>query len=216
MNYILVINAGSSSIKYQLFDMANEDVKAKGIVERIGIDGSKLTHTTAGKEKFVVEKEMNDHGAAMLEVIAALTNAEHGALASMDEIQAIGHRVLHGGEKFSAPTLVDDRVLDGIREYIELGPLHNPANIKGIETCMELMPGKPNVAVFDTAFHQTMPDYAYLYGIPYAVYKEHKIRKYGFHGTSHHYISARVAQIEGRDDLKIITCHLGTAPALRQ
>ncbi len=214
MNYILVINAGSSSIKYQLFDMDNEDVKAKGLVERIGIAGSKLTHTTAGKEKFVVEKEMNDHGAAMLEVIAALTDAEHGAVKSMDEIQAVGHRVLHGGEKFSAPTLVDCAVLDGIREYIELGPLHNPANIKGIETCMQLMPGKPNVAVFDTAFHQSMPDYAYLYGIPYSVYQEHKIRKYGFHGTSHHYISARVAQLEGRADLKIVTCHLGNGSSL--
>ena len=214
MNYILVINAGSSSIKYQLIDMDNENVKAKGLVERIGIAGSKLTHTTAGKEKFVVEKEMNDHGAAMMEVIAALTDAEHGAVKSMDEIQAVGHRVLHGGEKFTAPTLVDDRVLDGIREYIELGPLHNPANIKGIETCMQLMPGKPNVAVFDTAFHQSMPDYAYLYGIPYSVYQEHKIRKYGFHGTSHHYISDRVAQIEGRSDLKIITCHLGNGSSL--
>ena len=214
MNYILVINAGSSSIKYQLIDMDNENVKAKGLVERIGIAGSKLTHTTAGKEKFVVEKEMNDHGAAMTEVIAALTDAEHGAVKSMDEIQAVGHRVLHGGEKFTAPSLVDDRVLDGIREYIELGPLHNPANIKCIETCMELMPGKPNVAVFDTAFHQSMPDYAYLYGIPYSVYQEHKIRKYGFHGTSHHYISDRVAEIEGRSDLKIITCHLGNGSSL--
>ena len=187
MTYILVINAGSSSIKYQLIDMDNEEVKAKGLVERIGIEGAQLTHTTTGKDKIIVKKAMADHGVAMQEVIKALTDEELGAVKSMDEIQAVGHRVLHGGEKFTQPSLVDENVLDGIREYIELGPLHNPANIKGIETCMALMPGIPNVAVFDTAFHQTMPDYAYLYGIPYDAYKDHKIRKYGFHGTSQKY-----------------------------
>ncbi len=149
-----------------------------------------------------------------MEVIKALTDAEHGAIKSMDEIQAIGHRVLHGGEKFTQPSLVNEEVLDGIREYIELGPLHNPANIKGIETCMELMPGKPNVAVFDTAFHQTMPDYAYLYGIPYEAYKDHKIRKYGFHGTSHRYIAMQVERKLGRKDLRIVTCHLGNGSSL--
>ena len=216
MNYILVINAGSSSIKYQLIDMKDESVKAKGIVERIGIEGAKLTHTTIGKDKIIVEKPLPDHGVAMMEVMKALADEELGAVKSMDEIDAVGHRVLHGGERFTAPCIVNDEVLDGIREYIELGPLHNPANIKGIETCMELMPDKPNVAVFDTAFHQTMPDYAYLYAIPYDAYRDHKIRKYGFHGTSHRYISIRVPKILGRDakDLKIITCHLGNGSSL--
>ena len=157
---------------------------------------------------------MADHGVAMQEVIKALTDEELGAVKSMDEIQAVGHRVLHGGEKFTQPSLVDENVLDGIREYIELGPLHNPANIKGIETCMALMPGIPNVAVFDTAFHQTMPDYAYLYGIPYDAYKDHKIRKYGFHGTSHRYITMQIEKKLGRKDLRIITCHLGNGSSL--
>ena len=214
MTYILVINAGSSSIKYQLIDMDNEEVKAKGLVERIGIEGSQLTHTTIGKEKLVVKKFLKDHGEGMQEVIKAMVDPVYGAVASMDEIQAIGHRVLHGGERFTQPSIVDEEVLDGIREYIELGPLHNPANIKGIETCMELMPGKPNVAVFDTAFHQTMPDYAYLYGIPYEAYKDHKIRKYGFHGTSHRYITMQIENKLGRKDLRIITCHLGNGSSL--
>ena len=214
MTYILVINAGSSSIKYQLIDMDNEEVKAKGLVERIGIEGAQLTHTTTGKDKIIVKKAMADHGVAMQEVIKALTDEELGAVKSMDEIQAVGHRVLHGGEKFTQPSLVDENVLDGIREYIELGPLHNPANIKGIETCMALMPGIPNVAVFDTAFHQTMPDYAYLYGIPYDAYKDHKIRKYGFHGTSHRYITMQIEKKLGRKDLRIITCHLGNGSSL--
>ena len=214
MTYILVINAGSSSIKYQLIDMDDESVKAKGLVERIGIDGSALTHTTAGKQKFVLQKHMADHGIAMQEVVKALTDSSHGAIRTMDEIQAIGHRVLHGGEKFCYPTLVNDEVLNGVREYIELGPLHNPANIKGIETCMAIMPGKPNVAVFDTAFHQTIPDYAYLYAVPYEAYKEHKIRKYGFHGTSHRYISMKVSEIMGSNDIRLITCHLGNGSSL--
>ncbi|MBQ6003476.1 MAG: acetate kinase [Clostridia bacterium] len=214
MTYILVINAGSSSIKYQLIDMDNEEVKAKGLVERIGIEGAQLTHTTTGKDKIIVKKAMADHGVAMQEVIKALTDEELGAVKSMDEIRAVGHRVLHGGEKFTQPSLVDENVLDGIREYIELGPLHNPANIKGIETCMALMPGIPNVAVFDTAFHQTMPDYAYLYGIPYDAYKDHKIRKYGFHGTSHRYITMQIEKKLGRKDLRIITCHLGNGSSL--
>ena len=194
--------------------MDNEEVKAKGLVERIGIEGAQLTHTTTGKDKIIVKKAMADHGVAMQEVIKALTDEELGAVKSMDEIQAVGHRVLHGGEKFTQPSLVDENVLDGIREYIELGPLHNPANIKGIETCMALMPGIPNVAVFDTAFHQTMPDYAYLYGIPYDAYKDHKIRKYGFHGTSHRYITMQIEKKLGRKDLRIITCHLGNGSSL--
>ena len=192
----------------------SEDLKAKGLVERIGIDGSAITHTTIGKEKIKTVKPMADHGEAMLEVIKALTDEETGAVKSMDEIQAIGHRVLHGGEKFTQPSLVNEEVLEGIREYIELGPLHNPANIKGIETCMELIPGKPNVAVFDTAFHQTMPEHAYLYGIPYEAYKDHKIRKYGFHGTSHRFVAMQVEKILGRKDLRIVTCHLGNGSSL--
>ncbi len=214
MNYILVINAGSSSIKYQLIDMTDESVKAKGLVERIGIEGSLLTHTTLGKDKLIVKKDMPDHGTAMQEVVKALLDKHQGAVSSMDEINAIGHRVLHGGERFTQPTIVDEEVLEGVRDYIELGPLHNPANIKGIETCMELMPEKPNVAVFDTAFHQTMPDYAYLYGIPYEAYKDYRIRKYGFHGTSHMYISLRVAEKLGKKDLRLITCHLGNGSSL--
>ncbi|MGI6664410.1 MAG: acetate/propionate family kinase [Christensenellaceae bacterium] len=214
MTYILIINAGSSSIKYQVMDMDNESVIAKGIAERIGIKGSQLKHTTEGKESLIVEKDMPTHGEAMHEIITALLDPAYGAIHSLDEISAIGHRVLHGGETFRASTIVDEAVLNGVREYIELGPLHNPANIKGIETCMEMMPGKPNVAVFDTAFHQTLPDYAYLYGIPYEAYEQHRIRKYGFHGTSHRYIAMRVAEMMGRDDLKIITCHLGNGSSL--
>ena len=160
MNYILVINAGSSSLKYQIIDMDDESVKAKGLVERIGISGSKLTHKPAGKEPFELEQDMPTHGEAINAVIAALVDPEHGIMKDMSAIKAVGHRVLHGGERFWQSVIVNDDVIDGIKEYIPLGPLHNPANLKGIETCMEKMPGIPNVAVFDTAFHQTMPDYA--------------------------------------------------------
>lgn len=216
MNYVLVMNAGSSSLKYQLIDMKDESVKAKGLVEKIGIEGSALTHTTIGKEKLVVQKPMKDHTDAISEVLKSLVDETYGAIQSFDEIDAIGHRVLHGGERFYMPSLVDEDVLEGIRDYIELGPLHNPANIKGIETCMKLMPGKPNVAVFDTAFHQTMPDYAYLYGIPYEDYQNYRIRKYGFHGTSHRYVAMRTAQLVGKkpEELNIITCHLGNGSSI--
>jgi len=212
---VLVINAGSSSVKYQLINMEDESVIAKGLVERIGMEGSALTHTPANGEKFKLEKPMNNHGEAIEEVIKALVDKDHGVIEDLSGIKAIGHRVLHGGERFTQPTIVDDEVLDGIRDYIELGPLHNPANIKGIETCMELMPGIPNVAVFDTAFHQTMPDYAYLYAIPYHVYEDHKVRKYGFHGTSHRYISQTVIETLGAENAKrIITCHLGNGSSI--
>lgn len=216
MNYVLIINAGSSSLKYQVIDMEDESVKGKGIVERIGDKGSVLTHKPTGKDKFVLEQDMPTHGEAIEAVIQALTDPDHGIMKDMSAIKAVGHRVLHGGERFWKSVIVNQEVIEGIKEYIPLGPLHNPANLKGIETCMEKMPGIPNVAVFDTAFHQTMPDYAYLYGIPYEAYQDHKIRKYGFHGTSHRYISMRVPQILGKDpkDLKIITCHLGNGSSI--
>ena len=216
MNYILVINAGSSSLKYQVIDMEDESVKAKGLVERIGIAGSALTHKPAGKEPYVLNQDMPTHGEAIEAVIAALVDPAHGIMKDMSAIKAVGHRVLHGGEKFWKPCIVDGDVIAGIKEMIPLGPLHNPANLKGIETCMEKMPGIPNVAVFDTAFHQTMPDYAYLYGIPYEAYKDHKIRKYGFHGTSHMYLSQMVPEILGRSaqGMKLITCHLGNGSSI--
>lgn len=213
---VLVINAGSSSVKYQLINMEDESVIAKGLVERIGMEGSALTHTPANGEKFKLEKPMNNHGEAIEEVLKALVDKDHGVIPDLTGIKAIGHRVLHGGERFTQPTIVDAEVLDGIRDYIELGPLHNPANIKGIETCMELMPGVPNVAVFDTAFHQTMPDYAYLYAIPYDAYENFKIRKYGFHGTSHRYITQTVIETLGKkpEEIKLVTCHLGNGSSL--
>lgn len=216
MEYVLIINAGSSSLKYQIIDMADESVKAKGLVERIGIEGGMLTHKPTGKDKFVLEQDMPTHGEAIDAVLAALVDKEHGVIGSMDEIKAVGHRVLHGGEKFTASQKVTDEVIEVIKEYIPLGPLHNPANLKGIETCMEKMPGIPNVAVFDTAFHQTMPDYAFLYAIPMEAYEKFQIRKYGFHGTSHRYISLRVPQILNRpaEGLKLISCHLGNGSSI--
>ncbi len=216
MKNVLIINAGSSSLKYQIINMDDESILAKGIAERIGIDNSVLVHSPTGKDKVTIEVVMDNHGDAMKAVISALTDKNHGVFEDMSSIVAVGHRVLHGGERFHKSMVVDEEVLDGIRDYIELGPLHNPANIKGIETCMEVMPGIPNVAVFDTSFHMTMPDYAYLYGIPYDAYKSHKIRKYGFHGTSHRYIALRTPKMLGLDpnNLKLITCHLGNGSSL--
>ncbi len=216
MEYVLIINAGSSSLKYQIIDMKDESVKAKGLVERIGIAGSVLTHKPTGKDKFVLEQDMPTHGEAIDAVLAALVDPEHGVIKDMSEIKAVGHRVLHGGEKFTASQKVTDEVIEGIKEYIPLGPLHNPANLKGIETCMEKMPGIPNVAVFDTAFHQTMPDYAFLYALPMEAYEKFQIRKYGFHGTSHRYISLRVPKILDRpaQGMKLISCHLGNGSSL--
>ena len=216
MEYVLVINAGSSSLKYQIIDMTDESVKAKGIVERIGIKDSILTHKPTGKDKFVLQQDMPTHGEAIDAVLAALVDPVHGVISDMKEIKAVGHRVLHGGEKFTKSQKVTDEVIEGIKEYIPLGPLHNPANLKGIETCMEKMPGIPNVAVFDTAFHQTMPDYAFLYAIPMEAYEKYQIRKYGFHGTSHRYISKRVPQILGKpaEGMKLISCHLGNGSSI--
>ncbi|MCL2218160.1 MAG: hypothetical protein FWB91_14250, partial [Defluviitaleaceae bacterium] len=192
--YVLVINAGSSSLKYQLLDMSNENLLAKGICERIGIDG-RLVHELPGKPKHEADKPMPNHGAAIAIVLDTLTDASLGAIKSKDEIKAIGHRVVHGGEDFSDSVLITDEVMEALKVNSDLAPLHNPANITGIRACMENMPGVPQVGVFDTAFHQTMPAKAYLYPIPYEMYEKHKIRKYGFHGTSHKFVSARATEM---------------------
>ncbi|MCI1959601.1 MAG: acetate kinase [Clostridia bacterium] len=207
---ILVINCGSSSLKYQLIDMDTETLLAKGLCERIGIDG-RLKHEAAGKAKYVCESPLNDHKDALKSVVNALLDPEHGVISSISEIGAVGHRVAHGGDHFSHSVLVTPEVKEYIKKYIELAPLHNPANLEGIEVCEKLMPGVPMVAVFDTAFHQTMPEKAYLYAIPYKYYEKYKVRKYGFHGTSHKYVSQECARMMGIpiENLKIITCHLG-------
>ena len=213
---ILVINAGSSSLKYQLIDMDSKAVLAKGLCERIGIDGSRLNHTPAGGEKVVIESPMPSHADAIKLVIDALVNEKHGVIKSMSEIGAVGHRVVHGGEKFSGSVVIDEAVKEGMRECIPLAPLHNPANLIGIEACEKVMPNVPQVGVFDTAFHQTMPEEAFLYGIPYEYYEKYKIRRYGFHGTSHNYVSGKAAEMLGKpiEQLKIITCHLGNGSSV--
>ena len=210
---ILVINAGSSSLKYQLIDMQDESVIAKGLCERIGMEGSLLTHRYGDDGKFVLETPMPTHTEAITAVLAALQDREHGVLKSVDEIGAVGHRVLHGGDKFTASCVVNETVKDAIRACIPLGPLHNPANLMGIEACEKVMPGTPQVAVFDTAFHQTMPERAYLYGIPYEYYKKYAIRRYGFHGTSHRFVSGRAVELFGRGK-KVVICHLGNGSSL--
>jgi len=213
---VLVLNCGSSSLKYQLINMEKEVVMAVGICERIGIDGSQIKHSPANGEKVVIQGDMPNHGVAVKYVIEALVNPDHGVIASMDEIQAVGHRVVHGGEYFSDSVIIDEKVMDAIRECSDLAPLHNPANLIGIEACQAIMPNIPMVAVFDTAFHQTMPASAYLYAIPYQYYVKHKIRKYGFHGTSHKYVARRTAQFLGKDikDLKLCVCHLGNGASV--
>ena len=213
---ILVINCGSSSLKYQLIASESGDVLAKGLAERIGIEGSCLTHQPAGKDKVVKEEAMPDHNKAVKMVIDALTDKEHGVVASLNEIDAVGHRVVHGGEKFKKAVLIDDAVLKDIEELSALAPLHNPANLIGINSCKANMPDTPMVAVFDTAFHQTMPKKAYLYGLPYEYYEKYKVRRYGFHGTSHDFVSKRAAEMIGknRDDLKIVVCHLGNGASI--
>ena len=213
---VLVINCGSSSLKYQLIDSDSEKVLAKGLCERIGIDGSQLTHQPAGKDKITTKAEMPDHTVAVQMVIDALTDAENGVIASLDEIDAVGHRIVHGGEKFASSVVITDEVMKAIEECNDLAPLHNPANLIGINSCKKIMPGVPMVAVFDTAFHQTMPQKAYLYGLPYEYYEKYKVRRYGFHGTSHDFVSKRAAEILGknRDDLKIIVCHLGNGASI--
>lgn len=212
---VLVINCGSSSLKYQLIDSETEAVMAKGLCERIGIDG-RLTHKPTGKDKYESTDAMPNHTVAVSMVLAALTDADHGVIASLDEIGAVGHRVVHGGEKFASSVIIDEEVIANIEACNDLAPLHNPANLIGIRACQELMPGVPMVAVFDTAFHQTMPEKAYLYGLPYEYYEKYSVRRYGFHGTSHSYVSKRAAEILGRDikDLKIIVCHLGNGSSI--
>ena len=213
---ILVLNCGSSSLKYQLINMEDESVIAKGLVERIGIDGSILTHKPTGKDKYVVETPMKDHNIAVKLVLDALMDAEHGVIKSTDEIAAVGHRVLHAGEKYIESCLVTEDVKKVVRECFDLGPLHNPANLIGIEAVEAAMPGKPNVAVWDTAFGGTMEPKAYLYAIPREYYEKYGVRRYGFHGTSHKYVSERAADMlnVNLDDLKLITCHLGNGASV--
>ena len=212
---ILVINCGSSSLKYQLINSETESVLAKGLCERIGIDGM-LTYQPEGGEKEKSEIAMPTHTEAINAVLAALTNEKSGVIKSLSEVGAVGHRVVHGGEKFTSSCLINDESMKAIEECNDLAPLHNPANLIGIRACQELMPGVPMVAVFDTAFHQTMPDVAYTYGIPYEYYEKYKVRRYGFHGTSHSYVSKRTAEIVGKpyDQMKIIVCHLGNGASI--
>lgn len=213
---ILVINCGSSSLKYQLIDMETEAVIAKGLCERIGIDGSRIVYQPAGGEKTITESPMPTHTQAIKLVIDALTNPETGVVKHMDEIGAVGHRLVHGGEKFACSTVINDEVIKAVEECNELAPLHNPANLIGIAACKEIMPDTPMVGVFDTAFHQTMPEEAYLYGLPYEYYKKYKVRRYGFHGTSHSYVSKRAAEVLGQpyESLKTIVCHLGNGASV--
>ena len=212
----LVINCGSSSLKYQLIDMSTEKCMVQGLVERIGIEGSVLTQKVEGKDKYVINTEIKNHKDAIKLVLEALIDPVHGVIKSMDEISAVGHRVVHGGEKYSDSVLINDEVLQSIKDCIVLAPLHNPPNVIGIEACKELMPNTPMVAVFDTAFHQTMPKHSYICPLPYDLYEKYGIRKYGFHGTSHKYVSNKVAEVMGKDlkDLKIVTCHLGNGCSL--
>ncbi len=213
---ILVINCVSSSLKYQVINSDTEQCIAKGLCERIGIDGSQISYEPTGGEKEVNVTPMPDHTEAIRLVLEALTNEKTGVVKSLDEIGAVGHRVVHGGEKFADSTVITDEVMAAIEECNDLAPLHNPANIIGINACKSLMPGTPMVAVFDTAFHQTMPEEAYMYGLPYEYYEKYKIRRYGFHGTSHSYVSKKAAEVLGKnyEDLKIIVCHLGNGSSV--
>lgn len=208
---VLVINCGSSSLKYQLIDMSNEEALAQGLVERIGMDGSILTQKVEGKDKYIIETPMNNHQVAIELVLKSLVDKTHGVIKSMDEISAVGHRIVHGGEKYAASVVIDEEVLENLQDISKLAPLHNPANITGIKACQEIMKNTPMVAVFDTAFHQTMPEKAFMYPVPYKFYEEDHIRRYGFHGTSHKYVAGKVAECMDKDikDLKIITCHIG-------
>lgn len=213
---VLVINCGSSSLKYQVLDMTNEVLEAKGLVERIGMEGSVITHEKIGMDKFKLVTPMADHKDAISHVLDALVDADHGVVKDMSEIGAVGHRVVHAGEKYAESVVIDDAVLKTLEECVELAPLHNPPNLLGIAACRELMPDTPMVAVFDTAFHQTMPPESYIYAIPYEYYEKYGIRRYGFHGTSHKYVAERASDIlnVNINDLKIITCHLGNGASV--
>ena len=212
---VLVINCGSSSLKYQLINSDTEAVLAKGLCERIGIDG-RLNHTPNGGEKVVIEQAMPDHEVAIRMVLDALTNENYGVIKNLDEIDAIGHRLVHGGEKFTKSVIIDDEVIAGVEECSPLAPLHNPANLIGVRACQAIMPGVPNIGVFDTAFHQTMEPVAYMYGLPYEYYEKYKVRRYGFHGTSHSFVSKRAIQMLNLDpdNSKIIVCHLGNGSSI--
>lgn len=213
---VLVVNSGSSSIKYQLFDMTDELVLAKGLVERIGIPDSIINHYPSGKDPIITHQDIPDHKVGIKLMMDALLHPDYGVIKDISEIVAVGHRVVHAGEKFSGSVLLTDEIMDALKECIELAPLHNPPNILGIEVCNELMPEVPQVGVFDTAFHQTIPECAYLYGIPYKYYKKYKVRRYGFHGTSHKYVAQKAAEILEKplEELKIITCHLGNGSSI--
>ena len=212
---VLVINCGSSSLKYQLIDSETEIALAVGLCERIGIDG-RLNHTPNGGEKVVIEQAMPDHEVAIRMVLDALTNENYGVIKNLDEIDAIGHRLVHGGEKFTKSVIIDDEVIAGVEECSPLAPLHNPANLIGVRACQAIMPGVPNIGVFDTAFHQTMEPVAYMYGLPYEYYEKYKVRRYGFHGTSHSFVSKRAIQMLNLDpdNSKIIVCHLGNGSSI--
>ena len=216
---VLVINCGSSSLKYQLIDMETEELLAKGICEQIAFENSQFTHTVPGAAEKSCKREnreMKNHSEAIRLVLDTLVSADRGVIGSMQEISAVGHRVLHGGEKFNGSVLVDEKVKEAIRECFDLGPLHNPANLMGIEACEEIMPDVPQVAVFDTGFHATMPDYAYMYALPYRYYTQYGIRRYGFHGTSHRFVSKRCIELLGgkAEGTKIVTCHLGNGSSI--
>lgn len=213
---VFVINCGSSSLKYQLIDMKNENVMAKGLIERIGMDGSVLKHTPANANTIDISTEIPDHKVAIQLVIEALLDENHGVIKKMSEINAVGHRVVHGGERFTDSMLITTDVIKGIEACCEIAPLHNPPNLHGILACMELLPEVPQVAVFDTAFHQTMPKTAFLYGLPYEMYVKYGLRRYGFHGTSHRYVAQKAAEMMGEhmSDLRIISCHLGNGASL--
>ena len=213
---VLVINAGSSSLKYQLIDMTNESVLAKGLCDRIGIENSFIKQSKGDEEAVVITKVLKNHKDAIEAVISALTDDKIGVIKSMNEISAVGHRIVHGGEKFNNSAVINENVMEAVRECIDIAPLHNPPNIVGIEACQQIMPNVPMVGVFDTTFHSTMPEHAYLYAIPYELYQKYGIRKYGFHGTSHKYVSERAAELLGKPlgELKIVTCHLGNGSSI--
>ncbi|HAK40777.1 MAG TPA: acetate kinase [Synergistales bacterium] len=213
---VLVLNCGSSSLKYQLFDMTSEEVLAKGLVERIGIDGSRVKHEKTGVEPLKFDIPIPNHKVGIKVVLDTLLDGDQGVIRNLDELRAVGHRVVHGGEKFARSVIVTPEVLDVIEECVPLAPLHNPANLMGIKAMMEVLPDVPQVAVFDTAFHQTMPDYAYIYGLPFHYYEKQRVRRYGFHGTSHFYVAYRAAEMLGKpiEGLKIVTCHLGNGSSI--
>ena len=213
---ILVINCGSSSLKYQLIDMDKKEVLAKGLAERIGIEGGRVKYEAVGKDEIVIEEMLDDHKAALKIVLDSLKHEEYGAVKSLDEIDAVGHRVVHGGEAFAESVIIDEKVMQAINDNVEIAPLHNPPNIIGIEACKEIMGDVPMVAVFDTAFHQSIPELNYIYALPYEYYENYKVRRYGFHGTSHQYITERAADMLGKDlnEVNLITCHLGNGSSI--